>query len=87
MNEREKLNKLKDNELVAYWNVLQMVVASPVVVDPDEKTKRHLIIVEELLTQRNIPHEDRNLIVVADTLQAIDNQVRRAWQQFPNSKE
>ena len=64
MTEREQLDKLKDNELVAYWNILQMISKSPLNVDPDEKTDRQLPIVEELLTQRNIPHENRKLIVV-----------------------
>jgi hypothetical protein len=48
------LATMSDRELVAYWNILQFPV---IIVGDDGKNERHLGIVDELLTLREIPHE------------------------------
>lgn len=56
MNEEQELDRMSNDELAAYWNVLQagkrMIQAGDV-----EKLRRHEPIVDRLLTARNIPHE------------------------------
>ena len=55
MSEKQQLAEMKDAELVAYWNILN---APTINVDPDGKIERHKPIVSQLLTERNIPHEE-----------------------------
>ena len=60
--ERAALAKMTDNELVAYWNVLEMSGKTIQNEEAKAKTQRHLPLVAELLTERGIPHEQGKLI-------------------------
>jgi hypothetical protein len=60
-NERKELNTMSNRELIAYWNILQMGQKT-IQVDDDGQNARHTIIVDELLTERAIPHEHGKLI-------------------------
>ena len=61
--ERKQLSKLNTNQLVAYWNVLQ--------IGPRNQTSvRHTKIVSDLLKERSVPHEPNKMIetVLVDRL-------------------
>ncbi len=61
MNEEEKLSCLSDIELVSYWNILQ---AGKRMLQLHVGDRSHEVIVERLLTKRNIPHESGKRIKI-----------------------
>jgi hypothetical protein len=59
-SERTLLKMMPLRELVAYWNVLMM--GRRMVCVDDGMGERHIQIVDELLTENGIPHEQNKLI-------------------------
>ncbi len=51
--ERADLRTMTTRELVAYWNVMQF----PGLVITDGKQERHLVMVDEILTERGVAHQ------------------------------
>lgn len=56
--ERDLLDDMEDTELVAYWNILQMGQRMIRNTEAHEQGERHIPILTEILTEREIPHEN-----------------------------
>lgn len=66
-SEKEQLAEMNDLEVVAYWNILQMSQRCLSSGETRAKVNRHHELIDEILNERNIPHESGKLVTVSLT--------------------